>query len=211
MPARSLLAPALLLATAVAGLWNAPAPAALVPPSVAQEVIEAESATYTVDGAHSTSFFGIRHLGVANFYGRFNSTSGEVVLDMEKAENCSIKVSIDPGSIDTASKGRDDHVLGPDFLDVANHPLMGFQSTAIRGGERGVWEVSGQLTLHGVSKEIQFEARLVGAGKTAFGDYRIGLEASFAIQRSDYGMDVMLDKLGDEIRFTLSLEGIRQG
>jgi polyisoprenoid-binding protein YceI len=204
MNVRSLVGPALLLATAF-GSWSLPSTAPVVP-----SVVEAESGRYAIDGGHSTAFFGIRHLGVANFYGRFNTISGEVVLDMDDATNSSIKVSIDPASIDTASKSRDDHVRGEDFLDVENVPLMGFQSTSIEAGEDGQWDVTGKLTLHGKTREISFDAALIGAGETAFGDYRVGLEASFKVLRSDYGMDRMLDKLGDEIRFTLSLEAVRQ-
>ena len=70
--------------------------------------------------------------------------------------------------------------------------------------------MTGKLTLHGTSREITFDAALIGAGMTAFGDYRLGLEALFLVNRSDYGMGAMLDKLGDEIRFTLSLEAILQ-
>lgn len=201
MNARSLLGPALLLATALAS-W--------LPATSHPAVPDAQSGRYLVDGGHSSAFFGIRHLGVANFYGRFNSISGEVLLDMEDVSKSSIKVSIDPASVDTASKGRDEHILKPELLDVDNFPLMGFTSTKIEAGEPGYWTVTGKLTLHGKSREITFDAGLVGAAKTAFGDYRVGLEATFSVMRSDYGMDAMLENLGDEIRFTLSLETILQ-
>jgi polyisoprenoid-binding protein YceI len=198
MNTRSLFGTALLLATAL-GSWNLPDPA--------PRDIDAQSGNYAVDGGHSTSLFGVRHLDVANFYGRFNTISGEFTLDMDNAEKCSIKVSIDPASLDTASDSRDNHIRSAEFLDVENFPLMSFKSTSFEAGEHGHWTVTGKLTLHGQTQEITLDADLIGAGKTAFGDYRVGLETTFTVLRSHHGMSAMLDKLGDEIRFTLSLEG----
>jgi len=197
----AVLGPALVLTAALLG---ANTPVALAP---TQDEVVFEPGTYAVDAGHSTSWFGVRHLGVANFYGRFNGLSGEFVL-AEAAADCSVRVTVDPASLDTASKSRDDHIRSAEFLDVENHPTMSFESTAVAAGEEpDTYRVTGTLTLHGVQKEITVDARLVGAGKTAFGDVRAGLEATFTVNRSEYGMNAMLDKLGDEIRFTLSLEG----
>ncbi len=201
----AVLGPALVLATA---LLSATTPVALAP---AREDVAFDPGTYAVDGGHSTAWFGVRHLGVANFYGRFNTISGEFVL-AEEAAGCSVRVSIDPASLDTASTSRDDHIRSADFLDVANHPVMSFESTSVAAGEEaGTYRVTGTLSLHGVQEEVTVDARLVGAGKTAFGDVRAGLEATFTVRRSAFGMEAMLDKLGDEIRFTLSLEGRHAG
>ena len=99
-----------------------------------------------------------------------------------------------------------------EFLDVEDHPVMSFGSSSVEAGEAaGTYRVTGTLSLHGVTKEITVDARLVGAGKTAFGDVRAGLEATFTVRRSEYAMQAMLDKLGDEVRFTLRLEGRHAG
>ena len=206
---RGLLAAALVLATALSG---APAPVALAPVApapvaVAQDAVSFEPGTYAVDGVHSTAWFGVRHLGVANFYGRFNGISGEFVL-ADAAAECSVSVTVDPASVDTANKSRDDHIRSAEFLDVENHAVMSFESSAVEAGEEaGTYRVTGTLDLHGVEREVTVDARLIGAGETAFGDVRAGLEATFTVRRSEYGMNAMLDKLGDEVRFTLSLEG----
>jgi polyisoprenoid-binding protein YceI len=173
-------------------------------------VFEARSGTYTVDGTHSTAFFGIRHVNVANFYARFNEISGQLVLDVDDIENSSITLSINPKSVDTNSDGRDDHIRGAEFLDVEKFPLMAFESTAVRAVEDGLLSVDGKLDLHGVSSDITIQVRLVGAGETFFGDYRVGTETTFTVKRTDHGMNSMLDKLGDEVKFTVSLEGVRQ-
>jgi len=206
MNTRALAAPLLVLVSALGALpWSMEsAPVDETAP------IEAKAGTYRVDGGHSTAWFGIRHLGVANFYGRFNSIEGEFTYDPDDAEACKVKVGIDPESVDTNSGGRDEHVKGPDFLDVENFPLMGFESTSVAFGEDGMLAVTGKLNLHGKTRDVTIDVEIVGAGDTAFRDYRCGMEARFTVSRGDYGMDAMLDKLGDEIRFTLSLEGIIQ-
>jgi polyisoprenoid-binding protein YceI len=205
MNARALTAPLLLLVSVLGVL-----PWSLTPAPTPSDTVDAKAGTYRVDGGHSSAWFGIRHLGVANFYGRFNSMEGEFVLDLDEPDNCRVKVSIDPDSVDTNSDGRDDHVKSPDFLDVENFALMGFESSSVAIAEDGTLKVTGKLNLHGKNQELTIDVKLVGAGDTAFRDYRCGMEATFTISRSDFGMDAMLDKLGDEITFTLSLEGILQ-
>ena len=183
---------------------------ALAPAAPSPFPEDATSGTYAVDGGHSTAWFGVLHLGVANFYGRFNTISGEFVLDTEDVTQSSVKIQIDPMSVDTQSSGRDEHIRSADFLDVENFPLMGFQSTGVEAGEDGSLRVTGHLTLHGERRELAFDAVIVGAGDSPWGDHRCGLEARFTVKRSEFGMEAMLDKLGDEVHFTVSLEGILQ-
>lgn len=163
-------------------------------------------ATYRVDSGHSSVVFAIRHLNVANFYGRFNEIEGTFTDAGEKSE---FDIRVPTASIDTNSEGRDRHLKSPEFFNVEQHPEMTFKSTSMRmNGSK--WEVEGDLTMLGKTKPIRATLTRVGAGKGMRGEERCGYEAKFAIKRSDFGMTAMLEGLGDEVRLVISLEGVKQ-
>lgn len=164
--------------------------------------------TYTVDGSHSTVMFRIKHLNVSWFYGYFNEVSGSFVIDDDPSA-CSFEVLVNAESVDTNNAMRDRHIKGPDFFNVGEFPEMSFKSTAVQASEDG-YAITGQLSLHGVSKEITVQAAHTGSGKDPWGGFRTGFETVFTISRSEFGIDYMPDGLSDEIRLTISLEGVRQ-
>lgn len=165
----------------------------------------AKEGTYAVDVQHSMVIFKILHVNVANFYGRFNTMSGEIVLD---GKDSRMVIAVETASIDTAAEGRDKHMKSPQFFDAEKYPQMTFKSTKVRKSKNG-YEAQGDLTLRGVTKSISLEIEEIGAGDTFFGNYRAGFETKLKIKRSDFGMDAMLDKLGDEVELIISIEGIR--
>lgn len=176
------------------------------PPAAAAQ--EFRGGTYVIDAVHSSVVFGVQHLGVSNFYGRFNDVSGTFVVDTTDPGKSSISVRIDPASVDTANGKRDDHVRSADFLDVERYPEMLFESRSVaRDGER--WTVAGTLTFHGVQNDVEAAFELIGSADTRMGA-RAGAEARFTIRRSEFGMDGMQGALGDEVSLVVSLEGVLQ-
>lgn len=168
------------------------------------------SGTYKIDAAHSAVLFRIKHLGIAHFYGLFRSFSGQVVWDEADMSKSKISMSVDAESVVTGDKKRDAHVKSPDFLDTKQFATLSFESDKIEKKEGALYNVTGKMTVHGVTKEIAFVFELTGSGEDPWGGFRLGGEAIVEIKRSDFGMKHMLDKLGDDIRLTISVEGVRE-
>lgn len=164
--------------------------------------------TYKVDGVHSSAMFKIRHLGVSNVIGRFNDISGTITADKKKPESSSVKITIKTASVDTNNDTRDNHLRSPDFLDSRKYPTMSFKSTKVRKLSATKYEVTGDFTLHGVTKTIRVKVDFLGEGKGMKGETRAGFETSFTIKRSDYGMKKDIPMVGDEVQITLSVEAI---
>lgn len=163
----------------------------------------AEGKTYGIDAVHSSVLFKIKHMNVSNFYGRFNKVSGSFTT----GETGSIDVTVDANSVDTNNSKRDDHVKSPDFFSVKEFGEITFKSTSLKkSGES--WKGSGDLTFHGVKKTIEVELKLVGTGPGMGGKGEVaGVETSFTIKRSDYGVKGMVGPLGDDVTIWVSLEG----
>ncbi len=165
-----------------------------------------QAGTYEIDAVHSTVLFRIEHMGVGFSYGRFNGIKGEVVIDADAAKS-SVIVEIDAKTIDTANQKRDDHLRGPDFFNVAEFPTITFESKSVKkSGSK--YTVSGNLELHGVSKEVTIDMQLVGAkdvGAQA-GGYKAGFEGKLAIERKAFGITAFDTALGNEVELTISVE-----
>jgi len=172
----------------------------------------AAPATFQVDGGHSTVLFRSKHLGISQFYGRFNDFGGEVVYDEADLAKSSIEVVIQAASVDSNSEQRDTHLRSPDFLSVKENPEIHFASTKVSGTPEKL-EIEGELTFNGTTQEIQATGQLVGAGETPFGDYRAGFEARFTIDMADFGVEFVKKTpgaVGPEVHLTVSLECVRQ-
>ena len=169
--------------------------------------------TYQVDVVHSSAIFRIKHLDVSYFYGFFTQVTGQVVHDAGNPSNSSVSITIPAASVYTNNRARDEHLKGPDFFNVEQFPNITFESTSVAAGEGdGDLRVTGDLTLHGVTRELTVDVFFHGARDTGerFG-HRAGWEATFSINRSDFEMNAMVGSLlGDEVNFTVSLEGIRR-
>ncbi len=177
---------------------------------VSTPAVEAEPAAYVIDGGHSCVLFKIKHFGVSNFYGRFNTVEGKLNYDSENPGGCSVDVTIPVESIDTNSKDRDAHLRGPRVLrrgDAQDHHVQEHQGR--ENDKADHLDVTGDLTLLGVKKPITIRMEKIGEGKTRFG-YKAGFEGTVTIKRSDYGMKAMIPALGDEVQLILSFECNRQ-
>jgi len=169
----------------------------------------AESKTYKIDSVHSTVIFKVLHMNAGNAYGRFNVLEGEVAHDEAAPEKSTVNFKVKADSIDTANAKRDEHLKGPDFLNVAEFPEITFKSTEVKKAGEKEFELKGDLTLHGVTKPIT--AKLVQVGSVPdprAGGTRAGAEATFTIKRSDFGMNYMPQALGDNIDVIVSTEAI---
>ena len=167
------------------------------------------AADYRIDSGHSFVQFKISHIGVSWMIGTFETVSGSFTFDSEAGpESQSISVEIDTASVDTNHAERDKHLRSADFLNVDEYPTATFVSTGYEGdGEAGV--MTGDLTLHGVTKPIAIEVTKVGEGKDPWGGYRAGFEGSVTIARKDFGMGYNLGPASETMDLTLFIEGIR--
>ena len=166
--------------------------------------------SYRVDNVHSSVIFRIKHMKIAYIYGRFNEISGSFGYDAEDPSKLSIDVEIKAETIDTKVKKRDRHLKGPDFFNAKEFPAIRFKSKRSKKDGASRYKVSGDLELHGVSRPVTVVVEHTGSGRGPRGDQREGFETTFSIKRSDFGMKYMLGGLGDEVRITVSVEGVRR-
>jgi polyisoprenoid-binding protein YceI len=145
--------------------------------------------TYAIDASHSRFGFVARHAMVTKVRGSFNEFEGTATIDGANPSNSSVNVTIKVDSIDTRNKQRDDHIRTNDFLDVANYPEITFVSTAIEHAGGDEFQVTGDLTVRGITKSISFPLEFQGAATDPFGNSRIGFEGSVVINRKDWGVN----------------------
>jgi polyisoprenoid-binding protein YceI len=165
--------------------------------------------TYKVDPVHSSVVFGIKHNGVADFYGAFKEISGTVTFDAADPSKSSVELNVPVESIDTRDAKRDQHLKSPDFFNAKQFPAITFKSNKIEGSGES-YKISGDLTIHGVTKPVTADFKRGPDGKGGQGKTVGGGEARFAIKRSDYDMKFMIGPLGDDVNIILSLEGAKQ-
>ncbi len=164
--------------------------------------------TFKIDPVESSVVFSVTY-GVSNFYGRFNDVSGTVVFDKADPSKSSLELTIPVESVDTHNEKRDQHLKSPDFFNAKQFPVMTFKSKKVESSG-DTYNVTGEFTLHGVTKPLTLEIKKGGEGKGMEGEIRGGGETHFTIKRSDYGMKFMQGPVGDEINIVVSLEGIKQ-
>lgn len=143
--------------------------------------------TYAIDPTHTEVGFVARHLMISKVRGRFAGVSGNINI-ADPVEDSSVNVTIDTNTIDTGTPDRDTHLRGPDFFDVEQYPKMEFRSTEVRATSDSTLDVTGDLTIHGVTKPVTLQTTYEGFGPSSFGDERIGLSAVTEIDREDWGL-----------------------
>jgi polyisoprenoid-binding protein YceI len=192
----------LILLTLVAALPLVAQPAATPAP-----VTEA----WTVDKSHSSAEFKVRHL-MANVTGRFNDFDAVIHLDRTNAANSSVEFTIQATSVDTGNKNRDEHLRTADFFDVAKFPTIAFKSVSIKERSKDLYDVTGDFTMHGVTKRLTLPVQFLGFGRGPGGSEKAGFEIETTINRKDYGVvwNRALDEggvlLGDDVKVTINLE-----
>ncbi|MDX1631430.1 MAG: YceI family protein [Thermoanaerobaculia bacterium] len=172
--------------------------------------VEAEARTFRVDPVHSSVAFEIRHV-VTKVPGRFREFEGTVRYDPEAPEASSVVFVVQADSIDTDDSERDAHLRSPDFFDVKRFPTLEFRSLRVRGIDDDTVEVTGELTIHGITREVTFPAEVLGVVALPGGG-KAGFETEFSLNRKDYDItwNRLLDQggavLGDEVEVTIRLE-----
>lgn len=170
-------------------------------------------AKWMVDTDHSVAAFSILHMMIAHVRGQFNNIAGTVYFDPENIAGSSVELYIDASSVVTGIQKRDDHLKSPDFFDVDRYPDICFKSVRLDSVEGNHAIVTGDLTLHGVTRQITVAAEFSGPVKDPFGDgSSMGFTTSATINRDDFGMDWNQPRedngimLGREIRLDIDLE-----
>ena len=170
---------------------------------------------WDIDVSHSAIHFWVRHMVISKVHGRFARWSGAIELDEKDLTRSSVDVRIDASSIDTQVADRDTHLKSPDFLDVAKHPEITFRSRRIEKDRDG-YRVVGDLSIHGVAREVTLEAEFAGTGKDPWGNQRAGFSAKTSIDRRQYGLvwNAALETggvlVGEKVEITIELEAVKK-
>lgn len=174
----------------------------------------ADTAVYKVDPDHSSVNFVIRHF-VSNVPGRFTDFDGTVKYDQQNPAASSVEFTVQAASIDTDNDDRNNHLRSPDFFDVQKFPTLSFSSTSVKPKDADTLDVTGDLTIHGVTKQVTIPVDILGTLKTPRGE-KAGFETSFTVNRKDYGVlwNRVLDAggtvLGEDVKINIAVEADRQ-
>ncbi len=171
----------------------------------------AATETYTIDNKHSFANFTIRHV-VSKTSGTLTDITGVISVDTQQLEKSSVNAKINVASINTGLDKRDEHIKKVDYLDVLNFGEITFVSKSIKATSATEGEMTGDFTMHGVTKEIKLPFKVLGFGTDPWGGQRSGFEANTVIKASDYGFTWMKKEnapVGDDIEITLLIEGIK--
>ena len=177
---------------------------------LATGTVNAAPETYKIDPVHSTIGFKIRHLA-GKVTGRFGEVAGTIQIDAEHPENSSVEAVIQVGSIDTANVKRDGHLKSGDFFNAAEFPLMTFKSKKVNLAGKESADVAGDLTIHGVTKEVTLRVQFLGKAKAPDGTLQTGWEGTTRINRVDFGLkwNKLVEgvaMVGEEVDIDLQIE-----
>ena len=168
----------------------------------------AQAETYTIDPVHSSVGFNIRHL-FSKFSSSFTKVTGAVTYDEAAPEKSAVEATVEIKSLNTANEKRDQHIWSADFLDAEKFPLATFKSKSWKKTGENTFDVTGDLTIRGVTKEVVLKTTLLGSGPGMGGATVTGWESTVTISKADFGAagPAMLGKaLGDEVTLTISVE-----
>ncbi len=172
--------------------------------------------TWNIDPAHSVAEFKVKHMMISNVKGQFTGVSGTLTLDPSDITRSTVEATIDAASINTREPQRDAHLKSADFFDVENFPTLSFRSSKIEKRAAGELAVTGDLTIHGVTRTVVFDVEGPTApGKDPWGNTRIGLSATTKINRKDYGLtwNAALETggilVGDDVTITLDVQFVK--
>jgi len=167
--------------------------------------------TWQIDPAHTAAQFSVRHLGISTVRGAFTKVSGTVQYDAANLGKSSIQATIQTASLDTRVEMRDNDLRSPNFLDVQKYPSITFVSKKIEAAGTGKLKVTGDLTIHGVTKEVVLDVDGPSAAmKDPWGNQRMGASASTKVNRLDFGVAGAPGVVGDEIAISLDIEMIKK-
>ncbi|HXR65915.1 MAG TPA: YceI family protein [Ktedonobacteraceae bacterium] len=171
---------------------------------------------WNIDTAHSEVTFSVRHMMVSKVTGSFNVFKGSLEIDENNLAGSWVEAEADASSVDTRDDRRDGHLRSPDFFDAEQYPVISFKSKKIEKKGDNEYKVLGDLTMHGVTKEVVFDADYAGqVAKDPFGLRRAGLSATTTINRKDFGLgwNQTLEAggvmVGENVKIEISLEAVQ--
>lgn len=175
--------------------------------------------TYKIDPSHTSVVFSVGHAGLSYTYGFFRQAAGAYVIDKENPANCRFELVIQTESIDTNNAKRDEHLRGPDFFNARQFPQIRFVSTACERTQTPegniVYELTGNLSMHGVTRQVKIPLQLLAEGLGPYKDQRTGFLSQVNLNRSDFDMNYLLKEnpvlVGDAVSVTISFEGFVEG
>jgi polyisoprenoid-binding protein YceI len=171
--------------------------------------------TWTVDPVHSTVGFAVKHMGIATVRGEFGEFEGTLEIG-EDGSSAKAYGTVNPQSVNTSEPQRDDHLRSPDFFDVAQYPELRFESTSVEALDDEEYQITGKLTIHGVTNEIVLHADFQGTDTDPWGNERVGLEVTGQLSRGDYEMKFnqalgsgnML--VSDKVKLEIDISAVKQ-
>jgi len=176
----------------------------------------ATATKWAIDPMHSEIHFKVKHLVISTVTGTFKTFGGDATFDGENFENPSINFSIDVNSIDTNQPGRDEHLKNEDFFDTAKYPAITFQSTGFSKVKGDLYKLKGNLTMHGVTKEVEVDAEHGGTAKDHYGNLKMGFEVNGVINRKEFGLtyNALTEAgglaLGEDIKMSANIQLVKQ-
>ena len=178
--------------------------------------VTAATTTWNIDPVHSNVEFKVRHLMISNVKGQFKGVTGKLNLNPADLTVSGVEVSIDAATINTNEAQRDTHLKSADFFDVEKFPTLTFKSNRVSKNEDGTLTVAGDLTIHGVTRNVVLEVEAPSAPtKDPWGNTRIGVSATTRVHRKDFGLtwNAALETggimVGDEVTITLDIQFIK--
>jgi polyisoprenoid-binding protein YceI len=182
--------------------------------SLAPTLALAAPSNWNIDASHSQVGFAVKHLVISNVRGEFGAYQGKLILDEADVTKSAVDASIDVNSLSTKVADRDAHLKSPDFFDVAKYPTITFKSTKVAKAGKDRLKVTGDLTLHGVTKPVVLDVSTSPEVKGMFGETRRAFAATTKIDRKDFGLtwNKLVEAgpaVGDEVTVTLDLELVK--
>ncbi|PIA72384.1 YceI family protein [Pseudomonas sediminis] len=173
---------------------------------------QATAADYAIDkqGQHAFVNFKISHLGYSWLYGTFKDFDGKFSFDAANPEASKVSVTLKTASVDTNHAERDKHIRSADFLNASKHATATFESTSVKSTGEGTADVTGNLTLNGVTKPVVIAAKFIGEGKDPWGGYRAGFEGTTTLTLKDFDISMDLGPASQTVELIISVEGVRQ-
>jgi polyisoprenoid-binding protein YceI len=184
--------------------------------AVAEAVSQQGLTTWNVDAAHTHVEFAVRHLMITTVKGRFDEVSGTVRSSDAQPAKGDVDITINAASIDTREPQRDAHLRSADFLDAEKYPTITFKSRRIEDVKGNNFRLAGDLTIHGVTREVVLDVTSEGRAKDPWGGERSGFTATTKIKRSDFGLtwNQALETggvlVGDEVKIAIDVELLKQ-
>ena len=173
---------------------------------------QAMAADYAIDkqGQHAFVNFKISHLGYSWLYGTFKDFDGTFSYDAANPEASKVNVTLKTASVDTNHAERDKHLRSADFLNVSKHDTATFESTSVKSTGEGSADVTGNLTLNGVTKPVVIAAKFIGEGQDPWGGYRAGFEGTTTLKLKDFDIAMDLGPASETVELIISIDGIRK-